>query len=496
MPDHTTPSFGHYLLHDPHHRWLLPAGVLLSVMVFVLFKMVYPFPSFFADSYFYMQAAVTHAEVDMWPIGYARFISWVHALHHGDQLLISIQYLSLTAATWYLVCTVLYLFRPGTTVKYILLAWCSCNPLYLYLSNIVASDAIFTALSILWFTLLLWVAFRPAWYQIVLQAVVLAAAFTLRYNALYYPLLAIPLLWRSRVSWGLRLAGILLTVLLIGGYVQHTRMKNEAVTGVKAFSCFSSWQTTNNALYMYPYIYVDPGSFKDTTLQRINTMVRDFFEELPPSMTIGPQDGAWFMLDQRGPLKAYMFNLWNLFPDKPMVYPYNRSSVPIGTYGRQLIAAHPLAYVRYFLWPNSGVYLLPPLEQLQTYNQGRDSVETTGREWFRYKDDQVRGGSNAVQGLLMGSYRIVFLLINVLFYLSLLIWWWHRKGLLISGIRLQLLWLTGSLFVLNTGFSIVASPPVFRYQVFPFLLGMIFLLLVAEIVIPYAEKKGWLKELE
>jgi hypothetical protein len=74
------------------------------------------------------------------------------------------------------------------------------NPLSLHLSNMVNSDGLFLALSIMWFALLLWIIYKPSNKIIYWHTILLFAAFTVRYNALVYPLIALLAFRLSKLS--------------------------------------------------------------------------------------------------------------------------------------------------------------------------------------------------------------------------------------------------------------------------------------------------------
>ena len=48
----------------------------------------------------------------------------------------------------------------------------------------------FISMSILWLALLIWIIYRPDWYLIILQALLMLIMFTFRYNTMIYPIIA------------------------------------------------------------------------------------------------------------------------------------------------------------------------------------------------------------------------------------------------------------------------------------------------------------------
>src|SRR5207253_1256906 len=80
-----------------------------------------------------------------------------------------------------------YFFRLKKVFKIVLYVLLIVNPFYLFYSNYVSSDAFFNCFTVLWFTLLIWIMYRPSWVLIIVQLIVLAALFELRYNAIFFP---------------------------------------------------------------------------------------------------------------------------------------------------------------------------------------------------------------------------------------------------------------------------------------------------------------------
>ena len=68
----STKSFFTYLYVENKIYSLLMLGMIL--LQFIVFKLLYPFPDFFSDSYSYMEAAALHMDVNIWPIGYSKFL--------------------------------------------------------------------------------------------------------------------------------------------------------------------------------------------------------------------------------------------------------------------------------------------------------------------------------------------------------------------------------------------------------------------------------------
>ena len=162
-----------------------------SILGFGLLKWAFPYPNFLPDSYSYLEAAFTNRGINMWPIGYSAFLRLFSSFTRSDTALVLCQYLLLQSSILYLCFTIRYLLRPGKWLFAIIVGACILNPLTLFVSNFVSSDAIFAAISIIWLTQLFWIVCRPGLWLILRHALILVTAFTVRYNALYYPLISL-----------------------------------------------------------------------------------------------------------------------------------------------------------------------------------------------------------------------------------------------------------------------------------------------------------------
>jgi hypothetical protein len=87
--------------------------ISLTIIQFILFKLLYPFPDFFSDSYSYIEGAYQHLDVNIWPIGYSKFLLAFHWFTHSALALNFFQYLFLELAALYFYHTVVYFYATG-----------------------------------------------------------------------------------------------------------------------------------------------------------------------------------------------------------------------------------------------------------------------------------------------------------------------------------------------------------------------------------------------
>src|SRR5882757_3373648 len=139
------PTFSQFIRSDKILRRFLVFAMAVTLLQWILFKLFYPFASFFfTDSFAYLYAAAFNLDAHVWPIGYSKFLRVFNTFFHSDTVLVSFQYLFLQTCNLYFFCTVIYNFRPSKPVSIILFSLLIINPLSLYLANSISSDALFT----------------------------------------------------------------------------------------------------------------------------------------------------------------------------------------------------------------------------------------------------------------------------------------------------------------------------------------------------------------
>ena len=462
-------TFRHFITHERSRYWKIAIPAL--IVQFALFKLMYPFPDFISDSYSYIDTAALHLDVNLWPIGYSRFIGAIHLITHSDTALLAIQFFLLELSLLLFFYTFLYFYRPAKNTSNILFFFIFFNPLFVWLSNAVLSDALFNTLSLFWWVQFIWMLHRPRLYQVFVLAALLGIVFTIRYTAMYYPLVAGVAFALSAQPRRWKWIGTALGVVVMIPFVIYTQQKTQQLTGTAEFSVFGGWQIANNALYMYDHIEVDSNQLPPGT-KALDRLVRQYFNRVPPQYRdLDPFPGTFFIKIPDAPLKVYS-------------YPYYKSNSAVGQfkawgavspiynrYGTWLIRHNPVAFARYYLWLNTKNYFLPHLEKFGVYNFGSDSVWYPAMYWFHYKTPVVRSvSSQTLPAAIFFAYPAIFMLMNF-YFIGAFAWLlvtgrWRR----LPPIFVRCLWLLAAYLALNFAFSIFATPVVLRYQVLPFLL--------------------------
>jgi hypothetical protein len=148
-------------------------------------------------------------------------------------------------------------------------------------------------------------------------------------------------------------------------------------------------------------------------------------------------------------------------------------------YGTYLIKQYPWYYARYYLWYNTQKYYAPPVEFLETYNSGQDSVAPIAQAWFRYKSRKVTTRTKDLNVSTLNYYPILSGVMNMVFLCSLLCF------VVLNGFKSNTLFskgvlLSGTVWLLNAGFSIFSTSAALRFLAFPTLQMCTFALLLVD----------------
>ena len=477
-------TFKDFLFRNKNNRKVLWFAAAAIIIQFAIFKYLYPFANFIhGDSFKYLEAADNNSTISIYPIGYSKFLRLLSIFAKPDIVLVSLQYIFIQSSALFLLFTVFYFYRPGKVIRWILQCFMVFNPLFLHLGNMVSSDGFFLTLSLTWFSLMLWIIHRPSNQIIFWHAIVLFVAFTVRYNALIYPFIAIAAFGLSRLSLRKKIAGISIPLLLCGWFIGLTMYQYKKLTGYWQFSPFGGWQWANNA--MYAYRYVDSADRKPVLpkYKVLDDMIRKFFDRTR-NLTMYPseqeQASTFYMWSQGMPLMDYRDSL---FTKKITTAKDFKTWASIGPfykeYGIYIIKKYPLYFLRYFAWPNSNKYYAPPVEFLQYYNTRRDDVTKQAQKWFGYQSREIYTRMDSGETWILNFYPILTGIINVVMFFGLL-YYILLRGWQYNKVFHKTIVIAATVWILNAGFTIFASSAALRFQSFPVILTTTFTLLLVD----------------
>lgn len=486
-------SFKDFLLKDRRNRFILYLAATAIIIQFIVFKYLYPFANYIhGDSFSYLNAAEKNLTINTYLVGYSKFLRLFSVFAKPDFMLVAFQYIFIQCSALFLLYTIFYFYRPGKVIQIILLCFMVGNPLFLHLGNMVSSDGFFLALSLTWFSLLLWIIHRPSNKIIIWHAIVLFIAFTVRYNAMIYPFIAAGAFWLSKLSWRKKMAGLGLCLFLCGTFVSLTMYQYKRLTGYWQYSPFSGWQFANNA--MYAYRHVDSADRKPVPqkYQALDSMVRKFYDGTR-NLFIHPTEAAmastFYMWSPGMPLMKYRDSLFKAAKDTTTSELKKWASMGpfYKEYGLYIIRQYPLHFATYFVFPNSRKYYAPPVEFLQSYNSGRDGVTDQAKTWFGYKSNKVKIRMNNPNTWVLNFYPILSGIVNVVMLFGLL-YYILLKGWRYNRIFNKTIIMGGAVWLLNAGFTIGASSAALRFQSFPVLLATTFSILLVDWMVQLMRK--------
>ena len=475
-------SFWKCIWENRTNRKYLLWGFGLSVVEFIMFKILYPYPDFFSDSYSYIYAAYAQLDISIWPIGYSKFLAAFHHLTYSDTALVGFQFFFMQAAALYFYFTILYFFTTSKATRIILFIFLFVNPLTLYLCNTINSDALFGALSLFWITELIWIIQCPRIYQLFMQAILISICFTVRNNAYYYPLISAIVILLSKQHIIRKSFGIALPILLIALFITSTMQKAYELTGTKQFSLFTGWQLANNALYIYDQITVDSNSLPTEDAKELNRISIAYFNSVDPNgyrEYLESYVGNYFIREPDAPLKIFAKLHYNTTGEFNSISAWGKASAVFELFGKSILLNHPFAYIRYFMLPNTWHYFLPPLSHLERYNYGGAKISPIARIWFNYPSNKIHCVSFTAQKFLF-SYSVLFLLINLLFIFQLFNLLVKRKYMQLESNSIRLIVYVFCFALINFLFSIFTTVNILRYQFIPMLLIFSFTIIIDE----------------
>jgi len=487
-------SFRDSIFHTQQGRIYLVGAIALSLLLFFTFKLFYPYPNLVMDSYVYIRPMVERRSVNSFPMGYTWFLQVFSVFSRSATLLVWIQYLLLEVSCGLFFFTLLYFFQPGKWTRLLLFLFLFANPVFLYCSNFIMSDALFMTLSILWITQLMWILARPCPLWILNHAVLLLLVFTVRYNALYYPFIAAGALLLIRIRPWLKVAAIVLQFLLIGVFVQYTRGEMERVSGIRQFSPFGGWRMANNALYMYGHICLEKKDPPPVPFAGLDKMVKAYFNAVREvdDLADARSGGAFYTADFSSPLLQYMHRIHG--PDTVFLNlrTYGDVAPLYSAYGAWLARKYPLDYFQWFLWPSAIRYAIPPTEIFSTLSPFYLRDDAIGKEtngWFGLKTITVSPAAINFRNTLLSPYPGLLGMIHLAFVFGVLGFLFFGGFKKVDRINRNIILTVGVFWICDLFFKVTAGAIVLRHQLFLMILEFTFASLLLEFVYRHSEAK-------
>ncbi|SFW89964.1 hypothetical protein [Chitinophaga sancti] len=492
-------SFRAYIKQDIEIRIILILSLVVIMVQYFIFKNMYPFPNFLPDSYTYIEAAFYNLDISIWPIGYSKFLRFVSVFNYTGMGLFFVQYVLLQGSILFFILTICFIVNPGRWLIRIMFGLMVLNPLWLYVSDFVSSDALFAALSLIWLTTLLLIIYSPTIDLLIVHGLVLFFVFSVRYNALYYPIFSFSVILLSKVRPRiklLRLAIVCLPVLVFIGYTTSLYKKKYDTA---QFSPFGGWQLASNAMYMYSHVAPNTPKKVPPSLAKLHALTLHHMDSLNnvnqfirPDKILGP----YYLWDANAPMKSYLVKYSIGDSTTPYIKKWAQLAPLYNEYGSWLIRQYPIEFARYYLLPNFINYYTPSQEFLAKYNMGDDTISSGAVDWFKYKTNKVHGYSKDKLISVTSIFPTSLAIINVLFISCFLGCLFLNVFSHINSTSKKILILLFLVWGANLTFSVIASPIVLRYQVFPFIFTLTFVIVLIGYLIKEKDKESTINENE
>jgi hypothetical protein len=391
------------------------------------------------------------------------------------------------------------MFSLGKWTFRILLLANLLNPLIPHISNFVSSDALFAALSLIWFTQLLWLIYKPTRNLLIIHGLILLLAFMVRYNALYYPTISFLVIMLTKLSPIRKTICVGYMTLLLWTFVGATRHEYDRLYGASQFSAFGGWQIASNSLYGYAHSQLDPVEKVPKKFRKLHAMVNMHMDSIR-RLKIRPDKevAIYYLWNFKSPLRIYMDRESQLLKDSNAVFLEKWALVaPLyAEYGRYIIVNHPNEFLKYYTWPNLIKYFVPPANFMDSYNMGSNKVNKTIARWFGWKNQDLplRFKSKAIQ--ITSVFAELNAVINLVYFLGLM-GFCFLGGLVSSSSKSKRI-IFASFFVWfsNMIFSVLAAPIELRYLIFPFILTFSFSIILVAYIGRVSKGENSIKKIE
>jgi len=493
----STLPFKQWIWKDAENKKLFWISLAVMIVSFTWMKIVYPYPNFMPpDSNSYIQAAQDNLFINQWPIGYSKFLRLVSSFSQSHFVLVLLQYILLLTSILYFLFSIRYLLSPGKWIFRIILVLSIANPLLPHISNFVSSDSLFAALSLAWFTQLLWMLVSPSNKLLSVHAAVLLMAFMVRFTALYYPIISIILILIKRMPARTKYYGIGAICLLLFAFIGCTQYEYKIKTDTIQYSAFGGWQIAANALYGYAYSNPDDPNTVPGKFYQLHTLVNHHLDSVK-HLIHRPDDGVgiYYLWDFKSPLVIFFKQQWkgnknvnNYFKNWARIAPLYQE------YGRWLIMNHPKEFIQYYLWPNLLRYYCPPEGFMGYYNLGRETVEPIATNWFAWKNNQLPLRSKERKIHIATMFPTILAIINPLFLLAVIVFVIFGGFNKIHIISKNVLIVMLLIWISNVTFSVFSAPIELRYQLFPIVITLAFCGLLITSIIQSLQTESYEKQ--
>ncbi|WP_143150834.1 hypothetical protein [Chitinophaga sancti] len=357
------------------------------------------------------------------------------------------------------------------------------------------ADGLFYSVSIVWFTILVKIIIRPNQYLIILNGIFIGVALSLRYHALYYPILGAFAFLLSQYRFIYKALGVVFQLAIVLLFVFFTQNQVKQITGQSQFSPFGGWKIANNTLYVYENIYRTDQRIIPNKYRELDSIVRRYYNSAHRKQTLftnDPMPGGFYVFMSYSPLVIYKNSVFHSESNVDDVKSFMRVGGLYGDYGKYLLKGSPVAYLKFFIIPNVIRYFSPPAElyiTLSTFFLRRDNISNYTKKWFHFKTLEVNVEAIQFRSNLFSFFPSIVFKLHVIFLLMLSVFIFIGGLKLINIEQRKFIALGIITWIIDFGFNILASEVVLRYLLFTITIEVIFVLQFASIIIKWTAKK-------
>ncbi|GHU80746.1 hypothetical protein FACS1894145_7450 [Bacteroidia bacterium] len=405
--------------------WLIIVGI--CTFVYVVLRAVYPYPATMQDSGGYVFSAMNDFFYFYRPFGYSQFLRIVHSFSSSIHAVFTVQMILYGLSIGFFSLTIKYFFRPqNQIIWYILLIILVFSPMSFFMANAIMSDMLFAIMIFGLLTAFAFVVMKKSWWAFACFVLLMFFALHIRYSAIIFPFLFIPVLLfvKSPIRWAA------LVVLPLTFAVFHNQVKADMkeTTGFNQFSTgFDGWQLANNALHIVPFTDLPPNKIRKAKIRNLHEFVLNYNQQILEATDHGKRVTAAFLWEKDLPLKQYlgklMYEQQRNYPDLWIML----GSSAYKDYGKYLIMHDPLEFMRRYYFPNSTQIFYPSsLGMMSGYGNlsGNDIFE-----WYNIPQDADLKSSNDIYGKYISPAIPVIYLIGWIFIFAVAVFAFVKRVL-------------------------------------------------------------------
>lgn len=446
----------------------------LSILIWIFYKYYYPYPNLTFDSYHYIMNMHLNTNAAGWPVGYSKFIKYLGYISHSANLLPTIQYFCTQIGFLFFFITFRTLFRTDKWFSFIIFLFFFISPINIFGSNHILSDPLYIGLSMIWITQIIWIIFRFRPYMVISQALLLLMLFDLRYNALYLPLITVFAFLIARIKPIWKIAGIILSIILIEILIQYTSIEMAKIAGVRQYAYSNGWKQASNGLYIYEHYYKNEKAPLPVKFRELDSTVRNYFNNPHPNVSLLYPDqeitlGSYYMAVGGTPLYTYMqqksgYKDWSL--DFHRTAPYG----PLyRAYGNYLILHHLPGYFKYVVYPHLLSYITPYPEIFTENGEAfslwtDDTYGKVARDWYNISTLKVPSNYIKLRANILSPFPFIYSVIHIVFILSLTFFVFLRGFISLDKVHSYCMIILIMMTLGNFLFTILSTTSVLRYQ--------------------------------